>query len=54
MWNDEKDNLFEILELLNKRGVTFPVNCPSCHENSCHIYMHDDGKSVGSLWIWCS
>ena len=54
MWNDEKDNLFEILELLNKNKIDFPTTCPSCHNNDCHIYIHDNGESVGSLWIWCS
>jgi len=54
MWNNEKDNLFKILEILNNQGVKLPAKCPTCKMEDCHIYIHDSGESVGSLWIWCS
>lgn len=55
MWKDEKDNMLNILDELDKTVVEFPAICPVCSKREAHLYMHkENGKNIGGLWVWCS
>ena len=54
MWKDEKDNMLDILDEIEKGQAKFPTVCPNCGSNSTHIYIQDHGDKHCGVWIWCS
>ena len=55
MWKDEKDNMLDILDEIEKGQAKFPTVCPVCGKQEAHLYMHkESGENIGGLWVWCS
>ena len=56
MWKDDKLEMLEIFDLLQRKTIKFPANCPCCGQLAAHamFYCYNQVNRRGGFWVWCS
>ena len=53
MWNDNKDEILEIIDNVDSSNAVFPTTCPVCNKKDGHVYYHKHDELHSGVWVWC-